>query len=75
LHNGFSRGCVPTAGTGRAGSDRSRSWSGPAAAHAFAVADPIDRRDPCPLPVDLVNEAQDTIKIQFGQTSRIAFLP
>jgi acetyl-CoA carboxylase carboxyltransferase component len=44
-------------------------------AHAFAVEDMIDPRDTRPLLVDFINEAQDTIKTQLGQTSRIAFLP
>ena len=44
-------------------------------AHAFAVEDLIDPRDTRPLLVDFINEAQDAIKAQLGQTSRIAYLP
>jgi acetyl-CoA carboxylase carboxyltransferase component len=44
-------------------------------AHAFAVEDLIDPRDSRPLLVDFINEAQDAIKGQLGQTSRIAYLP
>jgi methylmalonyl-CoA decarboxylase subunit alpha len=44
-------------------------------AHAFAVEDLIDPRDSRPLLVDFVNEAQDAIRTQLGQTSRIAYLP
>lgn len=44
-------------------------------AHAFAVEDMIDPRDSRPLLVDFVREAQDTIRAQLGQTSRIAYLP
>jgi methylmalonyl-CoA decarboxylase subunit alpha len=44
-------------------------------AHAFAVEDIIDPRETRPLLVDFIHEAQDSIRAQLGQTSRIAFLP
>jgi acetyl-CoA carboxylase carboxyltransferase component len=44
-------------------------------AHAFAVEDIIDPRDTRPLLVDFVEDAQEAIRGQLGQTSRIAFLP
>jgi acetyl-CoA carboxylase carboxyltransferase component len=44
-------------------------------AHAFAVEDIIDPRETRPLLVDFIHEAQDSIRAQLGQTSRIPFLP
>lgn len=44
-------------------------------AHAFAVEDIIDPRDTRALLVDFVEDAQQAIASQLGQTSRIAFLP
>ena len=39
------------------------------------VEDIIDPRETRPLLVDFIHEAQDAIRAQLGQTSRIAFLP
>jgi acetyl-CoA carboxylase carboxyltransferase component len=44
-------------------------------AHAFAVEDIIDPRDTRPLLVDFVEDAQEALRHQLGQTSRIAYLP
>jgi acetyl-CoA carboxylase carboxyltransferase component len=44
-------------------------------AHAFAVEDIIDPRDTRPLLVDFVEDAQEALRGQLGQTSRIPFLP
>ena len=44
-------------------------------AHAFAVEDIIDPRDTRPLLADFLEDAQEVIRTQLGQTSRIPYLP
>jgi acetyl-CoA carboxylase carboxyltransferase component len=44
-------------------------------AHSFAVEDIIDPRDTRPLLVDFVEDAQEVMRGQLGQTSRIPYLP
>ncbi|MGI8927198.1 MAG: acyl-CoA carboxylase subunit beta [Tepidiformaceae bacterium] len=44
-------------------------------AHAFAIEEMIDPRDTRPLLVDFVEDAQEILRSQLGQTSRIAYIP
>ena len=44
-------------------------------AHGFGVEEIIDPRDTRPLLVDFIEDAQDVIRAQLGQTSRIPYLP
>ena len=44
-------------------------------AHAFGIEEIIDPRETRPLLVDFVEDAQEVIRTQLGQTSRIPYLP